>query len=46
MKRLWMLVVLVVCLGLTVLAGCNRGTRVHIEEETTTEETHPVITGD
>jgi hypothetical protein len=46
MKGFLMAVLCVACLGLTMLAGCNRGTKVHTEETRTTTETHPVITGD
>jgi outer membrane protein assembly factor BamE (lipoprotein component of BamABCDE complex) len=38
---------LVLILGLFFLAGCKKGTRVHYEEERTTEgEPRPAITGD
>ncbi len=46
MKRLLMLVMAVACLGLTVLAGCDKGTKVHTEEERTEKTTTPVVTPD
>ena len=46
MKRLLILAMAVACLGLTVLAGCDKGTKVHTEEERTEKTTTPVIVGD
>ena len=45
MKRFCSLLI-VVALMLTVVAGCNKGTKVHYEEERPIEQTKPVITGD
>ena len=33
-------------LALVCLAGCSKGTKVHIEDERTIEETRPTVTGD
>ena len=43
--RRWCALLMVVAL-VAFLAGCNGGTKVHIEDERTIEETRPVVTGD